>query len=75
MRAMTSVRLVADAHGRVECPRRGDIDVEWCAGCPRRSAVERGGATTTVVCDAGPGTRTPGSAGPLRDLPDVITAL
>jgi hypothetical protein len=72
---MTPVRLVADAYGRVGCPRRGDIDVEWCAGCPRRTALEREGATSTVVCDAGPVTWAACDAGPLRDMPEVITSL
>ena len=72
---MTTERLVTDGHDRVSCPRRGDIGVDWCFGCPRLGTVERDGDRTTIVCDPGSGFRVEHDAGPLRDMPEVVTAL
>jgi hypothetical protein len=37
----------------VQCPRQGEIHVEYCLGCPRRISVEQTDEHTTVVCEPG----------------------
>jgi hypothetical protein len=68
---MTIERLVVNDEERVKCPRRGEIDVEWCLGCPRRLGVEEVGHRTTIVCDPGTEDRSSHDPGPLRDVPDI----
>jgi len=50
---VTPVTLSTDQSGRVVCPRRGVIDLDWCLGCPRRVSVEHVGSQTVIVCDPG----------------------
>ena len=69
--AMTIERLNTNSEDRVKCPRRGEIDVEWCFGCPRRVDVERDGDRVVIVCDPGTDDRSSHDPGPLRDLPDI----
>jgi hypothetical protein len=63
----------ADAEGYVVCPRRGDISVEWCEGCPHRLSIQSHGGRIVVVCAAGPQSRRVGdvSSSLLRDVPDL----
>lgn len=69
--AMTIVRLPTNCEDRVNCPRRGEIDVEWCLGCPRRIETERDGNRAVIVCDPATDDRFSHDPGPLRDLPDI----
>lgn len=66
------MELHADPAGYVVCPRRGQISVEWCDGCPYRLSVDSVGGRIVVACAAAP---LPGTvataAGALRDLPDL----
>lgn len=70
---MTIVTL--SPNERIACPVRGEVDVEWCSGCPRRVSIDRAGNQTVIVCDQGilprryHQART--GAGPLRDVPDI----
>jgi hypothetical protein len=70
-RAMTIERLTANSDDRVNCARRGEIDVEWCLGCPRRIETESDGDRVGIVCDPGTDDRRSHDPGPLRDLPDI----
>lgn len=45
---MTTHRYVAD--GRVNCPRRGDIDVEECWFCLDVEDIRKEGDDEVVVC-------------------------
>jgi hypothetical protein len=49
---MDATRLETD-NNLIECPRQGEIHVEYCMGCPRRLTVEEHGARTIVVCEPG----------------------
>lgn len=71
IRCMTTERLVVNSDERVDCPRRGEIDVEWCFGCPRRVNVQRRRNKTTIVCEPGTGYWYSHDPGPLRDVPDI----
>lgn len=69
---MTNVLTTSE---RIVCPHRGEIDVEWCLGCPRRVSVEHAGSQTMIVCDADGSPRSYHEAfiatGPFRDVPDI----
>jgi len=69
--SMTIERLLVNSEDRVNCPRRGEIDVEWCMGCPLRVGVERDGNREAIICDPGTDDRSSHDPGPLRDLPDI----
>jgi hypothetical protein len=64
------ITLHEDSDGFLVCPRRGEIDVQWCLGCPRRLRVDYEDGRAVVVCD--PGSERPHArdAGPLRDVPE-----
>jgi len=65
--------LHVDADGYLACPRRGDISVEWCEGCPHRRSIAGNGERTVVVCVADPEevTALDGRSSPLCDVPDI----
>jgi hypothetical protein len=42
--------LIVD-HGRVMCPLRGDIDVEFCLGCKSLREVELEDRRSFITCD------------------------
>lgn len=49
---MATTRL--ETHGNfVECPRQGELHIEYCMGCPRRTSIEQNGDETVVICDPG----------------------
>lgn len=68
---MEPTRLHANTDGYVLCPRRGEVSVEWCEGCPYRVRIEQRGDSVVVVCEAGPGALFDAWAGPLRDVPEL----
>ena len=68
---MTIERLIVDSNERVDCPRRGEIDVEWCLGCPRRIKDENDGNQRVIVCSPGIEKRSSHDPGPLRDVPEI----
>jgi hypothetical protein len=68
---MGAVTLHEGADGYLCCPRRGDIDVQWCLGCPRVLRVVYEGERAVVVCDPGSRSAAVPGAGPLRDLPEI----
>ena len=45
---MRTTRFVSD--GRVNCPSRGDIDVEECWFCPAVKDIRQEGDEEVVVC-------------------------
>ena len=48
------MEIQLEAHDNmVECPRQGDIHVEYCMGCPRRLDVTGDKHRTIVICDPG----------------------
>jgi hypothetical protein len=49
---MNTARLETDDNF-VQCPRQGEIHVEYCMGCPRRISVEQTGDRTVVICEPG----------------------
>jgi len=67
---MGVVELHEDGDGYLMCPRRGEIDVQWCLGCPRRIRVSYEGGRAVVVCDPGSDPPHDRQAGPLRDVPE-----
>ena len=64
------VELHEDGEGYLVCPLRGEIDVQWCLGCPRRLRVSYEGDRTVIVCDPGSGPPHDRQAGALRDVPE-----
>jgi hypothetical protein len=64
------IELHEDHEGYLVCPRRGEIDVQWCLGCPRRLRVTYEGDRAVIVCDPGSGPIHDVAAGPLRDVPE-----
>jgi hypothetical protein len=50
--AMDAIRMETEI-GFVECPRQGDLHVEYCMGCPRRISVDQAEGRTIVVCKPG----------------------
>ena len=67
-----TTRLTTDIAGYLACPRRGDISVDWCSGCPVRVDItDTPDGVVIVLCDSEPsrGPGHSGSASPLRDLP------
>lgn len=51
MRTTTTFRFVSE--GRVSCPRRGDVDIDKCAGCPSLEQVKvRDDGSLVVACKA-----------------------
>jgi hypothetical protein len=67
---MGPVALLEDGDGHLLCPRRGEIDVQWCLGCPRRLKVSHWNGRTVVVCEPGSERSHDQQAGPLRDVPE-----
>jgi hypothetical protein len=66
------IELHEDDDGYLVCPRRGEIDVQWCFGCPRRLRISFEGERAVVVCDPGEARGHSREAGPLRDVPDSL---
>ena len=49
---MDAVRL--ETHDNlIDCPRQGELHVEYCMGCPRRISVDQTRGRAVVVCDPG----------------------
>ena len=67
---MAVVELHEDNDGYLYCPQRGEIDVQWCLGCPGRIKITYKDRRAVVVCD--PATDKPHrrDRGPLADVPD-----
>jgi hypothetical protein len=66
-----SIELTSRA-GYVDCPRRGEISVEWCLGCPYLLRLDHLDDGRTVVhCDADPDPLAGGHAtdNPLHEVP------
>jgi hypothetical protein len=68
--AHESARRCVDVDGYLLCPRRGEIDVQWCLGCPRRVRVSHRDGRTVVACEPGSERSHDHQAGPLRDVPE-----
>jgi hypothetical protein len=49
---MGTVRLETNGNF-IECPRQGELHVEYCMGCSRRTSVEPQRDRTVVVCNPG----------------------
>ena len=49
---MDTLQLETDGNF-IDCPRQGELHVEYCMGCPRRVRVDQEGDRTVVVCDPG----------------------
>lgn len=49
---MDAVRLETNDN-YIECPRQGELHVEYCMGCPRRISVDQTDHRTVVVCEPG----------------------
>jgi hypothetical protein len=64
------IELHEDDEGYLNCPARGEIDVQWCLGCPRRLRVTYEGDRTVIVCDPGSEPPHDRQADPLRDVPE-----
>ena len=67
---MAVVELHEDDDGYLYCPRRGEIDAQWCLGCPRRIKVTYKENRAVVVCDPATDELHDRSRGPLADVPD-----
>jgi hypothetical protein len=67
--AVEPIELIEDQDGLVACPRRGEIDVQWCLGCPRRLVISYDYDRAVVRCDPGPGHHDR-HADALRDVPE-----
>lgn len=68
---MPKMEIRADDDGYVVCPRRGEISVEWCAGCPFRLHIDDGGDRVVVTCGAEPLAGVGSWPSVLRDVPDM----
>ena len=44
-----TMRLIID-RGRVNCPIRGDVDVDVCAACPNLRAIQEGTDRQVLRC-------------------------
>ena len=63
------IELHEDDNGYLHCPVRGDIDVQWCLGCPQKLRVSYEGERAVIHCD--PDSEHPhDQAATLRDVPE-----
>lgn len=46
-------------NGRVNCPRRGDLDIDFCVGCPDLVAIEAMNGDSTLICSGSSNIRMP----------------
>jgi len=67
---MAAIELHEDEHGYLYCPRRGEIDAQWCLGCSRRIKVTYQRGRMAVVCDPATHEMHEHAAGPLTDVPE-----
>jgi hypothetical protein len=49
---MDVIRIETD-NNFVDCPRQGELHVEYCMGCPRCVSVNQCEGQTEVVCEPG----------------------
>lgn len=68
---MTETLLPANDDGYVLCPRRGEISVEWCEGCPFLTRTEQHGDRMVVVCEPGDVSADEVWTSAMRDVPDL----
>ena len=47
---MDPIRLETDGNF-IECPRHGELHVEYCMGCQRRISIEQTDNRTVVICE------------------------
>jgi hypothetical protein len=50
--SMDAIRLETNDN-LIECPRQGQLHVEYCLGCPRRISVDQTKSRTVVICEPG----------------------
>jgi hypothetical protein len=67
---MATIELHEDEDGYLYCPRRGEIDVQWCLGCSRRMKVTYENGRAVVVCDPATHVVHEQAGGPLAEVPE-----